>query len=161
MTLTVGGSLPEATLMTMGPNGPEKVNLAERLAGRKVVLFALPGAFTGACSTVHMPSFIRTAEALRAKGVDEIICLSVNDPFALKAWGEATGATAAGITLLGDSDASLTKALKMDFSAPHLGLIDRSNRYALLLEDGVIARVNIDKPGTCEFSKGEALLETL
>lgn len=161
MTLSVGGRLPDATLTTMGPNGPEQVNLAERLANRKVVLFALPGAFTGPCSTAHIPSFIRTADAFRAKGVDEIICVAVNDPFTLKAWGEATGATAAGITLLGDPEAAMTKALKMDFTAPHLGLINRSNRYAVLVEDGVITRANIDKPGTCDISKGEALLETL
>ena len=93
-----------------------------------------------------------------AKGVEEIICISVNDPFALKAWGEATGATAAGITHLGDADGSFTKGLGMDFTAPHLGLIGRSNRYALVIEDGVISKANIDEPGVCNISTGEALL---
>ncbi len=161
MTLSVGNRLPEATLITMGEGGPELVTLADRLKGRKVVLFALPGAYTGPCTTAHIPSFIRTADAFRAKGVDEIICVAVNDPFTLKAWGESTGATKAGITLLGDPEAALTKALKMEFTAPHIGLINRSNRYALVLEDGVITHANIDKPGTCDISKGEALLETL
>lgn len=161
MTINVGGRLPEANLVTMGPNGPETVVLSERLKGRKVVLFALPGAYTGPCSTVHMPSFVRTADQIRAKGVDEIICIAVNDPFVLKAWGESTGATAAGITLLGDTDGSFTKALGMDFTNTKIGLIGRSNRYALLLEDGVVAEANVDKPGTCEISKGEALLEKL
>jgi peroxiredoxin len=108
-----------------------------------------------------MPSFVRTADAFRAKGVDEIICIAVNDPFTLKAWGEATGATKAGITLLGDADGSFTKTLAMDFTAPQLGLYGRSNRYALVLEDGVVKTANIDKPGVCDISVGEALLAAI
>lgn len=158
MTLEIGSSLPDANLTRMGENGPETVNLHGLLNGRKVVVFALPGAFTGPCSTAHIPSFIRTADDFRAKGVEEIICIAVNDPFTLKAWGEATGATAAGITLLGDSGAELTKALKMEFTAPQLGLYDRSNRYALIVEDGAITQANIDEQGVCEISTGEALL---
>jgi glutaredoxin/glutathione-dependent peroxiredoxin len=158
MTISVGAGLPEASLSRMGANGPETVSLSALLAGRKVILFALPGAFTGPCTTAHIPSFIRTADAFRAKGVEEIICLSVNDPFVLKAWGESTGATAAGISFVGDADGSFTKGLGMDFTAPHLGLIGRSNRYALVLEDGVITKANIDEPGVCNISTGEALL---
>lgn len=158
MTLAVGERLPEASLTVMGAEGPEAVNLADRLKGRKVVVFALPGAFTGPCTTAHVPSFIRTADAFRAKGVEEIICIAVNDPFVLKAWGESTGATAAGITMLGDSEGKLTHALGMEFTAPQLGLIGRSNRYALVLEDGVITQANIDEPGVCNISTGEALL---
>jgi peroxiredoxin len=158
MTISVGDRLPDASLVTMTAEGPQVVDLSSRLKGRKVVLFALPGAFTGTCSTIHMPSFLRTAGAFRAKGVDEIICLAVNDPFTLKAWGEATGATKAGITLLGDADGSFTKALGMDFTAPKIGLYGRSNRYALVLEDGVVTVANIDRPGECDISVGEALL---
>ena len=161
MTISVGKTLPDATLIHLGPNGPENVSLAARLKGRKVVVFGLPGAYTGPCSTAHVPSFIRTAEAFRKKGVEEIICISVNDPFVLKAWGATTGATEAGITHLGDADGSFTKALQMEFTAPHLGLIGRSNRYALLLEDGVIRAANIDKPGECNISTGEALLAAI
>jgi len=158
MTISVGGKLPEATLVEMGANGPETFSLSSRLAGRKVILFALPGAFTGPCTTAHIPSFIRTADAFRAKGVEEIICLSVNDPFVLKAWGESTGATKAGISLVGDADGSFTSGLGMDFTAPHLGLVGRSNRYALVIEDGVITKANIDESGVCNISTGEALL---
>jgi glutaredoxin/glutathione-dependent peroxiredoxin len=161
MTITVGSSLPDADLVTMGANGPETVSLSARLKGRKVVVFALPGAYTGTCTTAHIPSFIRTADAFRAKGVAEIICISVNDPFVLKAWGEATGATKAGITHLGDADGKLTHALGMEFTAPLLGLIGRSNRYALVVNDGVITQVSIDKPGECNISTGEALLEKI
>ena len=161
MTISVGSSLPDADLLQMGANGPESVSLKAKLAGRKVVVFALPGAFTGTCSTAHLPSFMRTAPAFAAKGVAEIICIAVNDPFTLKAWGDTTGATAAGITLLGDADGSFTKALGMDFTAAQLGLIGRSNRYALVIDDGVITHANLDEPGVCSKSTGEALLESM
>lgn len=161
MTLAVGERLPPAPLSVMGADGPETVNLEDRLKGRKVVVFALPGAFTGPCTTAHVPSFIRTADAFRAKGVEEIICIAVNDPFVLKAWGESTGATAAGISMLGDAEGKLTHALGMEFTAPPLGLIGRSNRYALVLEDGVITHANVDEPGVCNVSTGEALLAEL
>jgi glutaredoxin/glutathione-dependent peroxiredoxin len=161
MTISVGTRLPEASFVTMTAEGPTTVDLSAHLKGRKVVLFALPGAFTGPCSTIHMPSFVRTADAFRAKGVDEIICLAVNDPFTLKAWGEATGAAKAGIVLMGDADGSFTKTLGMDFTAPQLGLYGRSNRYALVLEDGVVTAANIDKPGVCDISVGEALLAAI
>lgn len=159
MAIAVGERMPEATLVRMGAEGPEQVQLSDLLRGRKVVVFALPGAFTGPCSTAHVPSFIRTADAFRAKGVEEILCIAVNDPFVLKAWGEATGATAAGIAMLGDADGSMTKGLGLDFTAPHLGLVARSNRYAALVEDGVITVANVDAPGVCEISTGEKLLE--
>ena len=161
MTLTIGDSLPDATLCYWGENGPATVQLSEKLGGRKVVLFALPGAFTGPCSTSHLPSFMRTAEAFKAKGVEEIICLSVNDPFVLGAWAEQTGATAAGITVLGDADGSFTKAIGMDFTAPPIGLIGRSNRYATLVEDGMITAVSIDEPGVCDISTGERFLDAI
>lgn len=161
MTISKGSKLPAATFVTMGPDGPATVDLAARVAGRKVVVFGLPGAFTGPCSTSHIPSFIRTAAAFRAKGIEEIICISVNDPFVLKAWGEATGATAAGIVHLGDADGSFTKALGMEFTAPAIGLIGRSNRYAVVLEDGVVTHASIDNPGECNISQGEQFLETI
>lgn len=158
MTIEKGQRLPGATLLKMGEKGPEPVELAARLKGRKVVLFALPGAYTGTCSTVHMPSFVRTAARFRDKGVAEILCIAVNDPFALRAWGETTGAAAAGITLLADSDGAFTKALGMAFDAPAIGLFGRSSRYAAVVEDGIVTHVQIDKPGECNISTGEALL---
>ena len=161
MTISVGDRLPDAEMSVMGENGPEIVKLSDKLAGRKVVVFGLPGAFTGPCSTIHLPSFIRTAEQFKARGVEEIICISVNDPFVLKAWGEATGATEAGITLLGDADASFTKALGAEFTAKPIGLINRSNRYAAVVEDGVVTVANVDKPGVCDISTGEQLLAAL
>ena len=159
MTIAVGDKLPAATLIRMGANGPEQVALAELLKGRKVAIFGLPGAYTGTCSTAHVPSFMRVRGKLADKGVDEVICVSVNDGFVMKAWGEATGATAAGITMLGDADASLTKALGLAFSLPAIGLIDRSKRYSLLAEDGVVKVLNLEEnAGACEISAGETLL---
>ncbi|MBN2906765.1 MAG: peroxiredoxin [Rhodobacteraceae bacterium] len=161
MTISKGDTLPDVTMTRMGSDGPETVQLASVLSGRKVVVFALPGAFTGGCSTVHLPSFIRTADAFRAKGVDEIVCIAVNDPFVLDAWAETSGGKAAGITFLGDSEGALTQALGMAFTAPAIGLIGRSNRYAALIEDGVVTAVQIDAPGACDLSTGERFLEAI
>jgi glutaredoxin/glutathione-dependent peroxiredoxin len=159
MTITTGATLPAATMTMMGANGPETVSLGDKIKGRKVVIFGLPGAYTGVCTTAHVPSFIRTKDAFAAKGVDEIICVSVNDPFVMGAWGDATGATAAGITMLGDADASFTKAIGMTFTAPPVGLFDRSKRYAMMVDNGVVTILNAeDSPGVCEISAGETLL---
>lgn len=161
MTISVGDRLPDATLLVIGENGPEPVDLAARLKGRKVVIFGLPGAFTPTCSSAHVPSFIRTAEALRQKGVDEIICVSVNDPHVMRAWGEATGADKAGITMLADAGSEFTQALGLDFTAPPAGFYKRSRRYALVAEDGVVTVLNIEPDRGCTVSAGEAVLEAL
>ncbi len=162
MSISVGDKLPEATLLTMGANGPETVSLHTKLNGRSVVIFGLPGAFTGTCTTAHVPSFIRTKDKFAAKGVDEIICVSVNDPFVMGAWGDSTGATAAGIAMLGDADAGLTTAMGVDFTAPPVGLFSRSKRYALHAVDGVVKVLHMEEsPGVCEASGGEALLAAI
>jgi glutaredoxin/glutathione-dependent peroxiredoxin len=162
MTIAVGSTLPDATLLQMGANGAEGVSLGSKLKGRKVVIFGLPGAYTGTCTTSHVPSFMRVADKLRAKGVDEIICVAVNDPFVMKAWGESTGAAAKGITFLGDGDASFTKAIGMEFSVPNLAFFDRSKRYALYAEDGVVKVLNHgQETGACEISGGEAMLDAI
>ena len=158
MALSVGDALPEAALLMMGANGPEGTSLQARLKGRKVVLFGLPGAFTGTCTTSHVPSFIRTKDEFAAKGVDEIICVSVNDPFVMGAWGLSTGATAAGIAMLGDADGAWTKAIGMDFTVPPIGLFGRSQRYALLAEDGIVKVLQVEVEDVCNLSTGEAML---
>ncbi len=160
--ISTGDTLPEATLIQMGADGPEEVRVSEKTKGRKVVIFAVPGAFTGTCTTAHVPSFMRTKDQFTAKGVDEIICISVNDPFVMSAWGESTGATAAGLTMLSDAASEFTKAIGMDFDAPPVGLISRSKRYAMLVEDGKVVALNLEEnPGMCETSAGEGLLETI
>lgn len=162
MSISVGKKLPDTTLVRMGAEGPESVALSSLTGGRKVVIFGLPGAFTGTCTSAHLPSFMRTRDALAAKGVDEVICLSVNDPFVMQAWSDSTGAAEAGITMLCDPAAELTKAIGLDFSAPPVGLIDRSKRYAMLVEDGEVKILNVeDNPGVCEASAGETLLDQM
>lgn len=159
MTISVGGELPDATLMRIGESGPESVRLSDLTRGRKVVIFAVPGAYTPTCSSAHVPSFIRTRDQFLAKGVEEIICISVNDPFVMKSWAETTGAAQAGIAMLGDPEGVFTKAIGMDFTAVPAGLIDRSSRYAMVVEDGIVKILNKeDNPGVCETSAGEALL---
>lgn len=160
MALGPGDNLPEATLLHMGAEGPEGVNIADRVKGKKVVIFALPGAFTGTCTTAHVPSFIRTRDQFAEKGVDEIICVSVNDPFVMSAWADSTGAKDAGLTMLGDPASEFTQAMGMDFDAPPVGFVKRSKRYAMVVEDGKITALQgDDNPGTCDLSGGEALLE--
>jgi glutaredoxin/glutathione-dependent peroxiredoxin len=161
MAIELGAKLPDANLLKMGENGAETVKLSEKLKGRKVVIFGLPGAYTGTCSTAHVPSFIRTATRFAEKGVDEIICIAVNDPFVMKAWGEATGATSAGITMLGDADSAFSKAVGMTFDVPPLGFFGRSKRYSLLAEDGVVTHFNPETGTGCEISAGEHLLSQL
>lgn len=162
MVISVGDRLPGATLLTLGANGPEAVDLGERLDGRKVVIFGLPGAFTGTCTTAHVPSFIRTKAEFDAKGVDEVICLTVNDPFVVKAWTDATGAEKAGIVTLADAESAFTSAIGMEFSAAAVGFVNRSKRYSLYAEDGVVKVLKIEVArGACEISAGETLLAQL
>ena len=157
----VGDRLPAARLLRFGVEGPETVQLADLVSGRKVVLFAVPGAFTPTCDSAHLPSFIRTAAAFRAKSVDEIICISVNDVHVMRYWGELSGATAAGITMLADGDGSYTKAMGLDFNLPKVGFWGRSRRYALVAQDGVVTVLHLEEPGVCAVSTGEAVLEAL
>ncbi|MGV6805003.1 MAG: redoxin family protein [Ruegeria sp.] len=160
--ISTGDTLPDATLIKLGSGGPEPVQVLDKAKGRKVVIFAVPGAFTGTCTTAHVPSFIRTKDQFDAKGVDEIICVSVNDPFVMSAWGESTGASAAGLTMLADPSSEFTKAIGMDFDVPPAGLIGRSKRYAMLVEDGNVSVLNLEEsPGTCEVSAGEGLLDVI
>ncbi|MGR3462489.1 MAG: peroxiredoxin [Roseovarius sp.] len=162
MTISTGDTLPEANLLKLGEDGPETVSLSTLTKGRKVVIFAVPGAYTPTCSSAHVPSFMRTKDGFDAKGVDELICVSVNDPFVMQAWGEATGAAGAGITMLGDPQGAFTRAIGMDFDAPPAGLIGRSKRYAMTVEDGKVTVLHVEEnPGTCEVSAGESLLAAM
>ena len=162
MTISVGDTLPDATLLRIGADGPEGVALSSLTKGRKVIIFGLPGAYTGTCTASHVPSFMRTKDGFAAKGVEEIICVSVNDPFVMAAWGDSTGGAAAGLTFLGDAAAEMTKAVGMDFDAPPVGFISRSKRYAMYVVDGVVKVLHAEEsPGVCESSGGEAMLEAI
>ncbi|WP_373050104.1 peroxiredoxin [Thalassovita aquimarina] len=161
MTISVGDHLPEAVLSLMGDEGPETVSLSDKTKGRKVVIFAVPAAFSTTCQTAHMPGFIRTKDQFTAKGVDEIICVAVNDLFVVKEWDKVTGAGEAGITLLADADGSFTKAIGMEFDVPTLGFFSRSKRYAMLVEDGVVTLFQPEQTRGCETSSAEALLAAM
>mgnify|MGYP006279878763 CR=1 FL=1 len=162
MTIAIGDKLPDATFIAMGPDGPEPKSTADVFAGRKVALFAVPGAFTPTCSLNHLPSFVNNAEALKAKGIDAIVCVSVNDPFVMKAWGEGSGAIEAGLHMLADPEGGFTRAIGMDFTAPPVGLINRSKRYSMVVEDGKVTALNVeDSPGSATVSTGDSMLAAL
>ncbi len=162
MTIKTGDKLPDAILREWTGDAPAETTTAALCAGRKLVIFGLPGAFTGTCTTAHLPSFMRTKAKFVEKGFDEVICLSVNDVFVMDAWAKSTGADEAGIRMLCDPDASFTKAIGMDFTAEAVGLIDRSKRYAMVVEDGTVTLLQEEAgPGECTVSAGEAVLDAL
>ena len=162
MTVAVGDKIPQVTLPSQVGEDVAQLDLAARCAGRKVVLFGLPGAYTSICSMAHLPSFIRTADDFRAKGIDEIFCVSVNDVRVMNHWGESSGAIDAGIMMLADWNSELTKALGLEFSVPAIGFKDRMTRCAMYIEDGEIKVLHFEEDnGTCDLTGGESLLEAI
>lgn len=162
MTIEVGDRIPSANLISQIGDKVQQIDIAERIAGKRVVLFGLPGAYTSICSSAHLPSFIRTADAFRAKGVDEIICVAVNDARVMSHWGKSTGAEDAGILMLADWDSQLTKGLGLEFSVPAIGFKDRMTRCAMFVEDGIVKVLQFEEEkGTCNLTAGETLLEMI
>lgn len=159
MTISVGDKLPACTFNHMTDSGPAKITTDEIFAGKKVVVFALPGAFTPTCSASHLPGFVVNADDILAKGVDTIVCLSVNDAFVMGAWGEQQNADR--ILMLADGSAEFTKAagLELDLTAHGMGV--RSDRYAMIVDDGVVSLLNREAPGKFEVSSAEAILSAL
>lgn len=153
-----GQSLPAATLSQLTADGMVNHNVQELFAGKKVVLFAVPGAFTPTCSEAHLPGYVVHADTFKAKGVDLIACVAVNDAFVMKAWGEAQNASE--LLMLADGDASFTKALGLEMDTGSFGGI-RSQRYAMIIEDGVVTTLNIEEGKAFEASKAETLLALL
>jgi peroxiredoxin len=156
--IQVGGKLPDATLRVMTSDGPAAKTTAELFGGKKVALFAVPGAFTPTCNNTHLPSFLETVDQMRAKGVDEIACVAVNDVFVMDAWGKANS-VGDRITLLSDVNAEFTSAIGMAFDGSGHGLGTRSLRYSMLVEDGTVTKMHVEEnPGTCEITRGSNLL---
>ena len=153
-----GQSLPAATLSQLTTDGMVNHNIQELFAGKKVVLFAVPGAFTPTCSEAHLPGYVVHADTFKAKGVDLIACVAVNDAFVMKAWGEAQNASE--LLMLADGDASFTKALGLEMDTGSFGGI-RSQRYAMIIEDGVVTTLNVEEGKAFEASKAETLLALL
>jgi peroxiredoxin len=159
MAISEGDRIPEATLKILGEKGPTDITTKEIFDGRKVVLFAVPGAFTPTCSQAHLPGFVAHADKIKAKGVDTIACLSVNDAFVMDCWGKDKNAEE--LLMLADWDASLTKALGLEMDASAFGLGVRAQRFAMIVDDGVVTKLAVEAPGEFEVSKAEAILEAL
>jgi peroxiredoxin len=158
MTIATGDSLPETTFRFMGPDGIESLSTKDVFAGKKVVLFAVPGAFTPTCHLKHLPGFIENADAFKSKGIDSVVCVAVNDPFVLAAWEEKSGAKGK-VLFLSDGNAEFTEKIGMDFDGSGIGLGTRSKRYAMLVDDGVVKVLNTeDSPGVAEVSTAESML---
>ena len=162
MKISIGDKLPDATFQSMGEDGPLAHNMKDLTTGKKIVIFGLPGAYTNTCSTAHMPSFIRNADKIRSNGVDAIYCLAVNDVHVMKSWAKDMGADVAQIGMLSDSDGSYTKEIGFDFTVPAVGFIGRSQRYSMIVEDGIITSLNEEiERTTCDISGGETILDQL
>ena len=160
MTIELGDRIPSATLKEMGADGIEDANTDSLFKGKRVAVFAVPGAFTPTCSAQHLPGFVRNADALRAKGIDEIVCLSVNDAFVMDAWGKAHNA-GGKVKMVADGNAQLTQALGLELDASGAGMGTRSRRYSMIVDDGEVKVLNVEAAGAFEFSSAEHLLSQL
>jgi peroxiredoxin len=160
MTIQVGDKIPAVDLQRMGKDGVETVNSSELLAGRKVVIFGLPGAFTPTCSAAHLPGYVIHADALKAKGIDSIICLSVNDAWVMDAWGKQHNADDQ-VMMIADGSADFTRAIGLDFVNPTPGMGVRSQRYAMIVNDGVVEQLNVEAPKEFKVSDAETMLASL
>ena len=160
MTIKVGDKIPSATLTQATADGPKPVQTDEFFKGRRVALFAVPGAFTPTCSAKHLPGFKQQAGAIKGKGVDEIACVSVNDAFVMRAWAEDQ-AVGEDITMLADGSGDFTKALGLELDARRFGMGSRSQRYSMIVDDGVVKELNVEEGGEFRVSSADYLLAQL
>ena len=159
MQISEGDKLPQIKISKVGDSGPEPVDTREFFAGRKVALFAVPGAFTPTCSAKHLPGFAEKADELKAKGIDEIACISVNDAFVMAAWQKADGSE--DITMLADGNADFAQAVGLTMDGSGFGMGQRSQRYSMLVDDGQVRKLNVEKPGDFSVSSAEHMLGQL
>jgi peroxiredoxin len=160
MTIAIGDALPTATLVRMTDTGPEKVEAQDFFAGRRIALFSVPGAFTPTCSAKHLPGFIDKADALKAKGIDEVVGTAVNDAFVMGAWGKSAGADGK-VTLLADGNGDFVKALGLDFDGSGFGMGTRGQRFAMVVNDGKVEKLFVEAPGEFRVSSAEYMLAEL
>ena len=158
--IKIGDALPSLTMTTATPDGPKNVSTGELFGGHTVVLFATPGAFTPTCSARHLPGFVQNMPAFKDKGVDRVVCMAVNDPFVMRAWAKDQG-VGDGVTMLADGSAHFTRALGMELDLTARGLGIRSQRFALVAEDGVVTHLAVEAPGQFEVSSAESVLSVL
>ena len=159
MAIQVGDKIPAATLKVMGAEGPTDISTDEVFGGKKVVFFAVPGAFTPGCSMTHLPGFVVNADAIKAKGVDTIACMAVNDAFVMGSWGQAQNAEE--VLMLADGNAEFTKAIGMEMDASGFGMGVRCKRFGMIDEDGTVTYVGVEEPGEIKASSAETMLEQL
>ena len=157
MPIQPGDRFPEATFTQMTESGPKPVSSAELFGGKKVVLFGVPGAFTPTCSKKHLPGYVKEADALKAKGVDLIACMSVNDAFVMDAWGAASGA-AGKVLMLADGNGDVTRQIGLESDFSKHGMGQRARRFSMILQDGVVKELNVEAPGEFKVSSAEAML---
>ena len=159
MTIQIGDRLPDVQLSLATPEGPVQVKSGDFFAGKRVALFAVPGAYTPTCSARHLPSFVEKAAELKAKGIDEIVGTSVNDAFVMGAWNQAQGSQ--DITMLADGNGELAKGLGLEMDGSKFGMGQRSQRYSMIVNDGVVEQLNVEAPGEYSASSAETLLGQL
>ena len=160
MTIKVGDKLRNITLSTMAEEGPKPISVEELCAGKKVVLFAVPGAFTPTCSNQHLPGFVSNSAALKEKGVDLVACISVNDPFVMAAWSKDRNA-AEGVLMLADGNAEFTSAIGLEMDVSGFGMGMRSQRYSMVIDNGVVSSLNVESGPVLDVSSAETILEAL
>jgi len=160
MTIKVGDAIPSMKLMMATPDGPKEVSTDDVFKGKKVVLFAVPGAFTPTCSVKHLPGFVEQAAAIKGKGVDTVACIAVNDAFVMGAWGKAQG-TDGKVAMLADGSGAFTKALGLELDLVSRGMGVRSQRYALVAENGKVTHLAVEQPGGFDVSRAESILAKL
>ena len=160
MTIKVGDRVPDVTLRRKGESGIEEIGTGELLAGKKAVIFALPGAFTPTCSAQHVPGYVKNAEALRGKGVDLIACVSVNDAFVMAAWGDDLG-VGDKVAMLADGNGDFTAAMGLELDASGFGMGRRSRRYAMIVDDGVVSTLALEDGPGLDVSAAEKILAAL
>jgi peroxiredoxin len=159
MTIQVGDRLPDVPLSIATGEGPQQTSSGEYFGGKKVALFAVPGAFTPTCSARHLPSYVEKADELKAKGVDEIACISVNDPFVMAAWNERDGSP--DITMIADGNGQFTDGIGLEMDAAKFGMGKRSQRFSMIVNDGVVEQLNVEAPGEYRASSAEYMLDQL
>ena len=159
MTIQKGDRLPDVPLAIATADGPKPTTSGEYFRGKRVALFAVPGAFTPTCSARHLPSYVEKAQELRGKGVDEIACIAVNDPFVMGAWNQAQGSE--DITMLADGNGAFAEAIGLSFDGSQFGMGKRSQRYSMIVNDGVVEQLNVEQPGEYRASSAEYLLDQL
>ena len=160
MTIQVGDRLPSATLTTMTAEGPKPLTISELCEGKKVVLFAVPGAFTPTCSVQHLPGYVDNAQSLKDKGVDTVACVSVNDPFVMGAWGKDRE-VGEDLMMLSDGNGDFTAAIGLEMDGSGFGLGTRSQRYAMIIDDGVVSTLNVESGPGLDVSSAETILSEL